>query len=174
MTNRKLKCNENMDNLLKQILADIKTSYGSFSEPDWSFLWTMKNTYQPLINDLNQNESISSFFLIEDESSYMGNGYVPMLGLLHDNQRWNLCLTFVGRYAYFSKNLEGRNYKVISYNEDCDISEEIEILAILKNHAIIPLTRQIVHLQVPEFKMREYISDPIEIPTIRDILFFET
>ncbi|MDR2437814.1 MAG: hypothetical protein LBE12_00395 [Planctomycetaceae bacterium] len=163
-----------MANLLKRILVDIKTSYGSFSEPDWSFLRTMKNTYQALINDLNQNESISSFFSIQDVSGYMGSGYVPMLNLVHDNQRWSLWLTFVGRYAYFSKNLEGRNYKVISHNEDCDIPEEIEILAILKNHAIIPLTKQIVHLQVPEFKMREYISDPIEIPTIRDILFFET
>jgi hypothetical protein len=163
-----------MSNLLKQILADIKTSYGSFSEPDWSFLRTMKNTYQTLINDLNQNESISSFFSIKDVSGYMGSGYVPMLDLVHDNQRWWLLLTFVGRYAYFSKNLDGRNYKVISYNEDCDLPEEIEILAILKNHAIIPLTRQIVYLQVPEFKMREYISDPIEISTIRDILFFET
>lgn len=47
-------------------------------------------------------------------------------------------------------------------------------MQILKHHAIIPLTKQIVHLRVPEFKMREYIGDPIEIPTIHDILFFET
>jgi hypothetical protein len=127
--------------------------------------------YWAVINDLNQNESISSFFSIEDKSDYMDFGYGPILYLLHDNQAWWLYLSFVGKYAFFVKMLEGLNYKDISSNEDCDIPEEIEILAILKSHDIIPLTRQIVYLQVPEFKLREYISAPIEITTINNILF---
>jgi hypothetical protein len=60
-------------------------------------------------------------------------GYGPMLELVHDNQRWTLWLTFVGRYAYFLKYMEGRNFKAILCNEDCTILEETNILAILKN-----------------------------------------
>jgi hypothetical protein len=164
-----------MYNLLKQIFVDAINCYGSFAEPDWSFLRTRRNMYQAVINDLNQNESITSFFSMEDESDYMVFGYGPILYLLHDNQAWWIHLSFVGRYASFVKMFEGLNYKDISSNEDCDIPEEIEILAILKSHAIIPLTKQTVYLQVPEFKLRpvldEYINDPIEIPTINNILF---
>ncbi|MDR2706246.1 MAG: hypothetical protein LBC02_10750 [Planctomycetaceae bacterium] len=160
-----------MYNLLKQLFVDIKNCYGSFSEPDWSFLKTRRNMYQAVINDLNQNETISSFFSMENKSDYMDFGYGPILYLLHDDQAWWLYLSFVGKYAFFVKMLEGLNYKDISSNEDCDIPEEIEILAILKNHTVIPLTRQIVYLQIPEFKLREYISGPIEIPTINNILF---
>jgi hypothetical protein len=94
--------------------------------------------YQAVINDLNQNESITSFFRWEDKSDYMVFGYGPILYLLHDNQAWWLYLSFVGKYAFFVKMFEGLNYKDISSNEDCDILEEIEILTILKNHDIIP------------------------------------
>jgi hypothetical protein len=159
-----------MANLLERLLADIKECYGSFSEPSWGFLYDRKGMYLGVINDLNQR----SFFSIEDISDYMEFGYGPMLELIHDNQRWTLWLTFVGRYAYFLKYMEGRNFKAVSCNEDCTISEEIEILAILKNHNITLLTREIVNLPIPEFKIREYLSEPIEIPTICDILFFDS
>jgi hypothetical protein len=163
-----------MYNLLKQILVDIKNCYDSFSEPNWSFLYKGMDMYQSVINDLNQNETISSFFSMKDRSDYMVFGYGPVLRLLHDNQVWWLHLSFVGRYAFFIKMLEGLNYKDISSDEDCDILEEKEILIILKNHTIIPLTRQMIGIQIPEFKIREYISDPIEIPTITNILFCDT
>jgi hypothetical protein len=146
-----------MYNLLKQILVDIKNCYGSFSQPNWSFLYKRMDMYKNVINDLNQNEVISSFFLMKDRSDYMVFGYGPILHLLHDNQVWWLHLSFVGRYAFFIKMLEGLNYKDMSSNEDCAIPEEIEILRILKNHTIIPLTKQMIGIQIPEFKIREYI-----------------
>ena len=94
-----------------------------------------------------------------------------MLYLLHNNQAWWLYLSIVAKYAYFYKMFDGHNHKNISYCENCDFPEEIEIITILKKHAIIPLTEQIVSLQIPEFKLREYISGPVEIPTIENILF---
>jgi hypothetical protein len=160
-----------MYNLLKKILVDAKNCYGSFSEPNWSFLYKRMGMYQNVINDLNQNETISSFFSMKDRSDYMVLGYGPILHLLHDCQAWWLHLSFVGRYAFFVKMFEGINYKDIVSNEDCDIPEEIKILTILKKHAVIPLTRQMIGIQIPEFKIREYISGPIEIPTINNILF---
>jgi hypothetical protein len=160
-----------MYNLLEQILVDVKTCYGSFSKLDWSFLYKRIDMYKDVINDLNQNNAIASFFSMEDKSDYMVFGYGPVLHLLHDNQAWWLHLSFVGRYAFFIKMLEGLNYKDMSSNEDCTIPEEIEILTILKKHTIIPLTKQIIEIQIPEFKIREYISSPVEIPTITNILF---
>jgi hypothetical protein len=169
-----------MEGLFRCVLKDILSTYGSLILPDWGFMrikhWTLIHNeqnvfYQEVLDELNNNSSISLFFTIRDRSDYMYE-LGPALQMSHADRYWWLYISLVGRYALFLRQIGELTFDVISCTNECNIPEEREVLSILQKHSIAPLSKILVDIQIPEFKLWEYQCPDDPPPTIRDVLFY--
>jgi hypothetical protein len=155
--------------MIVNIVKDIIKTYGSLSCPNWAFLWKNANKHYKLIEDIHSDNLIMTCDSITDYVDYMyDSGH--QLCFRYGTTCWWLFLSFVGKYALFSSQIDSKHFRVVDSEANCENEMENIIVSILKNHSIILLPEIITCIKLPDFNLWDTTNE--EIPTIRDVLFY--
>ena len=155
--------------MIRNILRDILATYGSLSQPNWSFLWQGAKPYCDVIETIHSNISLLDGFSVTDMSDYM-YGLGPQLVFHCEEDSWWLSLSLVGRYAYFGKT-STKPIRIIESIEHCETDFEHMIISALDKHSIALVPKIIAQIELPEFHLWLEPEEG-EIPTIQNVLFF--